>query len=160
MNPYALAAAAIGGVVLAVVLALGGYKAGAAVVQSKWNEAELNRAEMIVVRIQKERVVEQKVITKYRDRVQTITVNAEEVKNEIPTIVRADCVVPADLLLQLHAISRGTTVKNTGVTEAEAAGASCRSLAGAIKDAYAAHFAVVAQVNAILDFDEGLATTP
>lgn len=156
MSPYAI----IGGFVAAVLLVFGSLKVGMAITQGQWDRAELNRAEMIVVRIQKERVVEQKVVTKYHDRVQTITVNAEEVKNEIPTIVRADCVVPADLLLQLHAISRGTTVKNTGVTEAEAAGASCRSLAGAIKDAYAAHFAVVAQVNAILDFDEGLATTP
>ncbi len=157
MNPYVIGGAALGGILLAVALTLGGYKAGSAVVQSKWNEAEMNRAEKIVVRIQKEREIEQHVVTEYVDRVRTITVKETEIRNEIATVVSADCVVPADLLLQLHAISRGITVKDSGATEDQAVGAPCRGVAEALDRAYAAHRLVIAQLNAILDWDEGLA---
>lgn len=150
MNPWLLVVA-LG---LAIACGFGGMKVGAKLERQEWQEREITKKDRIIVQIQKEVEVREKVVTKYADRVQTITVKETEVRNEIPTVVHADCIVPPDLLLLLHAASRNTTVSATGATEKEAAGADCRSVAKAISDSYANHYKAVEQLNAILDLEE------
>lgn len=95
MNPYALGAAAIGGVLLAVVLTLGGYKAGAAVTQAKWNAADLKRAET-VIRVQEQVIKEVPVIvTKYVTQKVTVEKEVPRVVEIFRRDVAPDCVLPA-----------------------------------------------------------------
>lgn len=146
-----------GALALAAASGFAGYRTGSDLKQGEWDAAELKRADKTIVRIQKEVEIRDRVVTKWREREKVIEVKSEEVKREIPVYVRADCIVPADLLLQLHAISRGVRVPDSGATESQAAGAPCRSLAEAIEDAYVAHRLVIAQLNSILDWDEARA---
>lgn len=149
MNPWLLVAV-LG---LAISCVFGGMKLGAKLERQEWQDKELVRKDRIIVQIQKQVEVREKVVTKYVDRVQTITVKETEIRNEIPAVVHADCIVPADLLLLLHAASRNTTVQATGSTEKEAAGADCRTVAQAISNSYANHYKTVEQLNAILNLE-------
>lgn len=148
----------LGGVALAVALFMGGWYCGGAVKELDAAQAEATRLDRVIVRIKKERVVEERVITKWRDRKEAVAVKEEAIKNEIPVIVRADCVLPADFSLQLHAISRNATVADTGFAPNEARGADCRSVLAAVSRSYANHYRETAQLNAILDLDEANAS--
>lgn len=114
-------------------------------------EADLKRADRVIVKVQKERVIETKYVTRWMKETQTIVVNATEEKNEIQTFVRPDCVLPPDVIVQLHAISRNTTVKALGLTEDAGKGADCRSALEALRQSYANHYADSEQLNTILD---------
>lgn len=132
MNPYALAAAAIGGVVLAVVLALGGYKAGAAVVQSKWNEAELARAEKIIVR---ERVIAKevpKIVVQTVEREKVVEKEVERVVTVIPKILAPDCVLPDGFGMLLVSAANGVDPTAPGAPNAFSGGYDCRATLAAI----------------------------
>lgn len=150
MNPWVI-------VVMLLMVGAGtatGIRIGMKIERSEAQAREITRADKVIVRLQKEIVIRDRVVKEYVTVTQAIEVKSEEIKDEIPTVVRADCVVPADLLLQLHAISRGVTVADSGADEDQAQGASCRVVAGEINDAYEAHRKVIAQLNKILDWDE------
>lgn len=119
-------------------------------------EADLKRADRVLVRVQKETVVETKYVTRWMKETQTIVVNATEEKNEIQTFVAPDCILPPDFIVQLHAISRNTTVKALGLTEDAGKGADCRTTLEALRKSYANHYADAGQLNAILDRENEL----
>lgn len=112
MNPYALGAAAIGGVLLAVALTLGGYKAGAAVERDKASARELERAEKIIVRREREVVEVPKIVTKFVERKVTVEKEVERVITRIPQLLDADCVLPGNYGLLLVAAANGIDPEN------------------------------------------------
>jgi hypothetical protein len=144
------------GAIAALGLLLGGVHIGRVYERAGFIEADLTRAEKVIVKVKTERVIEERVVTKWRDREKTIVINAEEIKHEIPVFVRPDCVLPADFIVQLHAISRNVTVASLGLTEDAGKGAGCRAALDALRRSYENHYLDAAQLNAILDREKEL----
>ncbi|HBY61085.1 MAG TPA: hypothetical protein DEH78_14780 [Solibacterales bacterium] len=150
----------LGGIAIAVAIAAGGYKAGKAVATV---DAALERAaegERVIVHLQKVKVIEEKVVTKYKDREIYIYVNGEEVKNEIETVVAADCVLPPDFMRELRAVSRNTTAAAAGIAEDPSERAGCRATLEVLRQSYVNHYADAAQLSAILERERQLDAVP
>lgn len=156
MNPWLL----IAGGIAALGVILGSFHVGRVYERAGHIEADLKRADRVLVRVQTERVIEERVVYKWREREKTIVINAEEVKHEIPVFVSADCVLPADFLVQLHAISRNTTVAALGLTQDAGTGSGCRSTLEALGQSYANHYLDAAQLNALLEREAELEKAP
>lgn len=126
MNPYAIGAAVLAGIVLAVGLAFGGYKAGVGVTEAAWEAKEIARVEKIVVR---DHVVEREV-PKIVERVVTRTVTVEKEVERVRTVVEksipADCVLPDRYGLLLVAAARGLDPDAPGSADALAGTYGCR----------------------------------
>lgn len=90
MNPYAL----IGGFLAAVLLVFGSLKVGMAITQGKWDEAELVRAEKIVVRVKREVVEVPKIVERVVVQEKTVEKEVERVVTVIPRLLAPDCVLP------------------------------------------------------------------
>ena len=128
-----------------------GVRVGQKMERNTTLQADLKHSNLVRVRIQKESVIEERVVTKWRDREKTIVVNAAEIKHEIPVFVRADCVLPSDFVVQLHAISRNTTVAALGLSKNSSEGADCRATLDALRRSYENHYLDAAQLNAVLE---------
>lgn len=149
----------LGGIALAVGLFFGGFKSGEAVKQVAWDQERAARSDAALVRVEHETKVEVQTVTKYVDRIKTITVAAEETKNEIQIIVRSDCVLPPDFMRELRAVSRNTTAEAAGIAEDASERAGCRAALEVLRQSYANHYADAAQLNAIIERDAALSST-
>lgn len=146
----------LAGAVAALGLLLGGVHIGRVYERAGFIQADLTKAEKVIVQIQVQRVIEERVVTKWRDREKTIVIAAEEIKNEIPVFVRDDCVLPGDFIVQLHAISRNATVASLGLAADAGAGSGCRAALDALRQSYENHYLDAAQLTALLERENEL----
>lgn len=156
MNPYVIIGAVAATVLLILGSAYGGYDFGVTTTRAAQLEADLKRADKVIVRVQKEIVVQDRIVTKYVQTVQTVHTETERIVHEIDTNVSPDCVLPPDFIVRLHALSRGTTIQALGLTADAGKGVGCRATLDALAAEYRNHRLDAEQLNAIIDREDAL----
>lgn len=132
MSPYVIGGAAIGGVLLAVGLTGAGYRAGSAVKQGEWDEAELARAEKIVVRLERQVVEVPKIVTRTVVQEKTVEKEVERVVMVIPKVLAPDCVLPDGFGMLLASAANGVDPTSPGTTSTFSGTYDCRATLAAI----------------------------
>jgi hypothetical protein len=126
-----LAGAGIGGILLAMAIAAGGYKAGYAVAALDAAGKENARLDRIIVR---ERVVAKevpKIVEKVVTKTVTVTKEVERVVTKIQHDIPPDCVLPDRYGVLLVAAARGLDPDAPGVADALAGTYGCREVLAA-----------------------------
>lgn len=126
---------ALAGGVVAVLLVLGGVKAGRALEAQEWLARDLAVAQKIVVRREVEIREVPKIVTKVVTKVQVVEKEVERVVVQIEKAIPADCVLPADYGMLLVAAANGVDPGAPGGANAFSGEYGCReTLAATLSD--------------------------
>ena len=121
----------LGGIGLAVVIFLGGYRSGSAVASLEAAQARAGELDKIIVQ---QKVVERevpKIVTKVVTKTQTVTKEVDRVVLKSSEVLSPDCVMPHDYTELLLAAARGIDPNVPGSLDAITGEYGCREVLGA-----------------------------
>lgn len=121
----------IAGAVLAVLLALGGVKAGRALEREEWVSRDLAIAQKVVVRREVEIREIPKIVTRVVTRVETVEKEVERVVTVIERQISPDCVLPDGFGMLLVAAANGVDPAAPGGADAFTGTYGCREVLAA-----------------------------
>ena len=126
---------ALAGAVVAVLLVLGGVKAGQAMEAQEWLTRDLTAAQKVIVRREVEIREVPKIVTKVVTKVQVVEKEVERVVVQIEKAIPADCVLPADYGMLLVSAANGVDPGTPGGVNAFSGEYGCReTLAATLSD--------------------------
>ena len=112
-------------------------------------EAKVAKAEKLAAE------TSERVVIRYKDRVQVIREVPPEVEHEVQVIRDSKCVLPAEWV-RLHNAGAGVPSQTPGTTDGEAATVDCATAIEVVRENYARSRENAAQLEALQDWAKGV----